>query len=340
MRVLKAVCCATALAAFLAPASARADEWNKKTILTFSGPVQIPGATLAEGTYVFKLADLMGNRHVVQVFDKDEKKIYGTILAIPDKRLEPADKPVVLFAERPAGTPQAIRAWFYPGDTFGNEFVYPKSQAMRIAKETHQSVLAMDEDTASTTDEQRMSAMKGASVSRVDENGQSSAVNTEEQNAQAAGTSGSTPATTSGSTGTAAQSNTATSGSQTTTASNASKSATTTSGAASTTASSDARLKNGSGEAARTRSNTASNTANSNRATATSGRNAGHANTTVGTSGQSSDTSNNTANNSRRGRKNLPRTASSLALFELLSGLSIVGAVGVRRVRARLAESR
>ena len=112
--------------------------WNKKTFLTFSGPVQVPGVTLPAGTYTFKLADLTGNRHVVQIFDKDEKKIYTTILAIPDQRLEPSDKPVVLFSERPAGTPQAIKAWFYPGETIGNEFVYPKSQAIRIAKATHQ----------------------------------------------------------------------------------------------------------------------------------------------------------------------------------------------------------
>src|ERR687887_1671932 len=109
MRVMKILCCAAAFALVLAP-NARADQWNKKTILTFSGPVQIPGSTLPAGSYVFKLADLTGNRHVVQVFDKDEKKVYGTLLAIPDEKLEPSDKPVVLFAERPAGVPQAIRA--------------------------------------------------------------------------------------------------------------------------------------------------------------------------------------------------------------------------------------
>jgi hypothetical protein len=178
MRLVKSICCAAALTVCLAP-GARADEWNKKTILTFSGPVQIPGATLAAGTYVFKLADLTGNRHVVQVFDKDEKKIYSTILAIPDQKLDPSDKPVVMFAERPAGTPQAVKAWFYPGETIGNEFVYPKAQAMKIAKETHQSVLSMDDrSNATTTDEERRESMKTASVSRVDESGAAPATTT------------------------------------------------------------------------------------------------------------------------------------------------------------------
>jgi hypothetical protein len=164
MRVLKVMCVAAALVAMLA-SGARADEWNKKTFLTFSGPVQVPGVTLPAGTYTFKLADLSGNRHVVQIFDKAESKIYTTILAIPHQRLEPSDKPVVLFSERPAGSPVAVKAWFYPGDTIGNEFVYPKKQAMAIAKSTHQMVLSTDSE---STDE---SAMKTAEVARIDEHG-------------------------------------------------------------------------------------------------------------------------------------------------------------------------
>jgi hypothetical protein len=172
MGLVKTVCCAAALTALIAP-GARADEWNKKTILTFSGPVQIPGATLPAGSYVFKLADIPGNRHVVQVFDKDEKKIYSTMLAVPNQRMTPSDKPVVLFSERASGSPQAVKVWYYPGETIGNEFVYPKSQAMRIARETHTRVLA-------TNDEPKASAnapgeipveMKTAAVGYFDENG-------------------------------------------------------------------------------------------------------------------------------------------------------------------------
>src|SRR5437899_1141922 len=171
MRALTAVCCATAFTLLFA-SGARADEWNKKTILTFSGPVQIPGATLPTGTYVFKLADIPGNRHVVQVFDKDEKKIYTTLLAIPNQRLEPSDKPVILFSERASGSPQAVKVWYYPGETIGNEFVYPKAQAMRIAKETHQSVLSTNDETPTiTSDADRTSSMKSAKLGRFDQAG-------------------------------------------------------------------------------------------------------------------------------------------------------------------------
>src|SRR5262249_23794592 len=114
MRVLRVMCCALAFAVCLTPA-ARADQWDKRTYLTFSGPVEIPGKPLPAGTYMFKPADSPSNRHIVQIFDKDGTKIYATLLAIPNEKLEPSDKPVVMFAERPAGTPVAVKAWFYPG---------------------------------------------------------------------------------------------------------------------------------------------------------------------------------------------------------------------------------
>jgi hypothetical protein len=123
---------------------ANGDQWNKKTILTFTGPVELPGIVLPPGKYVFKLLDSLANRHIVQVFNESEDHIYATILAIPDFRLTPKDRTVVRFDERPAGSPEALRAWFYPGDNFGQEFVYPKVRATELARETKLPVLAAD----------------------------------------------------------------------------------------------------------------------------------------------------------------------------------------------------
>src|SRR6476660_8176704 len=74
---------------------ASAQSWNKKTVVTFSAPVEIPGVgaqVLPAGTYVFKLLDSQSDRHIVQVFNEDESHIYATILAIPNWRLQPTDK--------------------------------------------------------------------------------------------------------------------------------------------------------------------------------------------------------------------------------------------------------
>src|SRR3954465_270484 len=120
MRAFKTVFAAAALAAFLAPA-AHADEWDKRTYLTFSGPVQIPGATLPAGTYTFELAAPDTSRHVIRVREKDTNKPVGLFMTIPNDRLDPPDDNLILFAERAAGSPQAIQVWFYPGDRTGEE---------------------------------------------------------------------------------------------------------------------------------------------------------------------------------------------------------------------------
>src|SRR5579864_214499 len=121
---------------------ARASDWNRKTVMTFSGPVEIPGVhlkgwgVLPAGTYVFKILDSSSDRHIVQIFNKTQTMIYATILAIPNYRLQATDKTVVTFRERPAGQPEALRAWFYPGRNWGEEFVYPKAKAVELAKAT------------------------------------------------------------------------------------------------------------------------------------------------------------------------------------------------------------
>jgi hypothetical protein len=130
---------------------AMADEWDQKTTFTFSGPVEIPGQVLPAGTYVFKLADSSSDRNVVQVYNKDETHLYGTFLAIPDQRLRPADKPIITFDERPAGSPEAVKAWFYPGDDYGHEFVYPKPKAVALAKANNTPVPSMPAELAANT---------------------------------------------------------------------------------------------------------------------------------------------------------------------------------------------
>jgi LPXTG-motif cell wall-anchored protein len=126
---------------------AKADEWNRKTVMTFSAPVEIPGVhlkgwgILPAGTYVFKILDSATDRHIVQIFNKDQTVVYATILAIPNYRLQATGKTVVTFRERPAGQPEALRAWFYPGNNTGEEFVYPRAKAMELAKTANTAVL-------------------------------------------------------------------------------------------------------------------------------------------------------------------------------------------------------
>ncbi len=143
-RVVVMIFCLGLVALTFLP-SAKADEWNRKTIVNFSAPVEVPGVgaqTLPAGTYVFKIFDSMSDRHIVQIFSEDEKHVFTTILAIPNYRLKATGKTVMTFKERAAGQPEAIRAWFYPGRNWGEEFVYPKFRAAELAKVVNEPVLA------------------------------------------------------------------------------------------------------------------------------------------------------------------------------------------------------
>ncbi|HYL73464.1 MAG TPA: hypothetical protein VEU96_04630 [Bryobacteraceae bacterium] len=161
-RLALAVASVGLLGLALAP-SARADEWNKKTILTVNETIQIPNKVLPPGKYVMKLMDSPSNRHIVQVFNADETHLETTILAIPNYRLEPTGKTVFTFWETPPGQPKALRAWFYPGDNFGQEFAYPKSAAVQIAQVSHAPV--------PTTEAQQPSELATAPVGTVNEQG-------------------------------------------------------------------------------------------------------------------------------------------------------------------------
>lgn len=143
---LIAVIFSVVLVAALAFAPAvKADEWNKKTTVTFSAPVEVPGVDaqiLPAGTYVFKLLDSLSDRNIVQIFNADETHVFSTILAIPNYRLRATDKTVMTFKERASGQPEAIRAWFYPGNNWGQEFVYSKKRAIELARVTNEPILA------------------------------------------------------------------------------------------------------------------------------------------------------------------------------------------------------
>jgi hypothetical protein len=143
-KVFASVLCLLVIWTLSAP-PARADQWNKETKVTFSAPVEVPGTgaqILPAGTYVFQLVDSGSNRNIVRISSADKNHVYTTILAIPNYRLQPTDETVMTFKERAAGQPEALRAWFYPGNNFGQEFVYRKSRAVELAKIVNEPVLA------------------------------------------------------------------------------------------------------------------------------------------------------------------------------------------------------
>ena len=123
-----------------------ADSWDKKTFLTVEEPILIPGKTLQPGKYVLKLVDSLSDRHIVRIMNEREDEVITTVLAIPNWRLQPTGNTQFLFWETPTGNPPALRAWFYPGDNFGQEFAYPKGLAAKIAARTEGPVPTVTEE--------------------------------------------------------------------------------------------------------------------------------------------------------------------------------------------------
>ena len=121
----------------------QADAWNKKTELTVNESIQVPGATLTPGKYVVKLVDSQSNRNIVQFTNEEENRVISTVVAIPNQRLEPTGDTEFSFYEGTVGGAPALRAWFYPGDTFGQQFAYPEQKAMELARATGEDVPAV-----------------------------------------------------------------------------------------------------------------------------------------------------------------------------------------------------
>jgi hypothetical protein len=128
--------------------AAGAKVLNRTTIVSFNQPIEVPGQVLPAGKYLMEIFETFSYRHIVRIYSPDRDKIFATILAIPNYRLTPTETTVMTFAERPADSPQALKAWFYPGNQYGEEFVYPKARAVELAQVTHETIPTMEKEPA------------------------------------------------------------------------------------------------------------------------------------------------------------------------------------------------
>jgi hypothetical protein len=172
-----ALACVTAAMVTMSMNAGAQTPRNQDTFFTFSQAVELPKTTLPAGTYFFQLMDSDSNRHIVKVMSQDRKQLHATLMAIPYYSNDrPPDDPQVRFLETPAANgaaaSNAIKIWFYPGNSVGHEFIWPRDKAMRLAKATGETVL-----TTKTDDE-------SSELTRVDSAGVDAAV-TSEQRAEA-----------------------------------------------------------------------------------------------------------------------------------------------------------
>jgi hypothetical protein len=150
---------------------AQAQPADKRTYFTFSAPIALPGTTLPAGRYEFRIVDTTTSRKVIQVLSDDGKKPFAMANTIPDQRRDPVKDATVSFYETPRGTPAAVKSWWYPGESIGYQFIYPRAQARQIAQNTGKAVLTTKSETT------KYEETKSAELTRVESTGKDVDVN-------------------------------------------------------------------------------------------------------------------------------------------------------------------
>jgi hypothetical protein len=157
--------------------AAQAQPADYRTYFTFSGPVTLPGVTLPAGKYIFRLADPNSSRKVIAIQSEDGRKQLALLHTIPNQAQKAPNDPEIRFMETSSNVPPPVKTWWYPGKAIGYEFIYPRQQAMQLAKATTEPVLTTAQDTAQ---------FESADLSRISGQGAPAAVTVEETPAPAA----------------------------------------------------------------------------------------------------------------------------------------------------------
>jgi hypothetical protein len=156
---------------------AEAQPADYRTYFTFSAPVTLPGVTLPAGKYIFRLADPDSSRKVINVLSEDGKRSLAMLHTIPNQVMKAPKDAEIRFMETSAKVPPPIKTWWYAGKAIGYEFIYPRKQALELAKATSEPILTTSQET---------SDLAKADLSRVNgADAQSAAVKVEENPAPA-----------------------------------------------------------------------------------------------------------------------------------------------------------
>ena len=127
---------------------AEAQPADYRTYFTFSAPVTLPGVTLPAGKYIFRLADPDSSRKVINVLSADGKRSLAMLHTIPNQATKAPKDAEIRFMETSAKVPPPVKTWWYAGKAIGYEFIYPRKQALELAKATSEPILTTAQDTS------------------------------------------------------------------------------------------------------------------------------------------------------------------------------------------------
>jgi hypothetical protein len=103
-------------------------------VMKTTEPVVVSNTLLPPGSHVWRLMDSQSNLHIVQISNEATHRVEAVILAIPAYRESVTDTDQVQFWETPVGYARAVRGWFRPGESFGQEFPYSKKVVLSLGR--------------------------------------------------------------------------------------------------------------------------------------------------------------------------------------------------------------
>jgi len=116
---------------------ARANFSDRKTEFSINLPVRAPGnVVLPPGKYMIKVMDYIAPG-LVAIMDKHEMKLYTTFFATAQELRKPVEAVRLLLGESPEGTPEQLRAWFYPGMSTVLEFPILSAKPLQQASNSN-----------------------------------------------------------------------------------------------------------------------------------------------------------------------------------------------------------
>ena len=150
MRMLRnlAVSCMFLTLAAASSAKVFGQSTNKITVsggasarLMVSEQMQIPGRVLEPGTYSIQIMDHLSDRMIIRVDQGGSGET--TFLALPKSQVAKLAHPGPIFLSAKVKGMAALRGFEFPDGTIA-EFVYPKAEAVALAKANNSEVVAID----------------------------------------------------------------------------------------------------------------------------------------------------------------------------------------------------
>ncbi len=148
MRVFQLFCVAllvtgttTCLASSPRPPYADADTAPLVSSFTVANKTEVPGVVLKPGDYSIQVVDHLSDRVILRIQEANGK-VLTTFLGLPNGSFQTGAKGPVAWNSGPKGQ-DALRGFAFPGGG-SVEFVYPKEEAVGIAKVNSEKVAAID----------------------------------------------------------------------------------------------------------------------------------------------------------------------------------------------------